>query len=321
VKITGRVTDERGSPIAGAKVGIFLGETDIAGLTSAENGRFEFSTATEYPSQALKAVVVREGFKTLKQEIRPGEDADLILTPEVRVPDVINKPYADAVVELSEKNLRAVESKTNGGPPWNTVISQSPMPGQFVNPGTTVTLTVHGSQAKTFPWWIVIIVLVLVGGGVITWTVAERAQREAEVKASVSAFLARERERREAAERAAAAGADFKGGWRNINSSTGGITRVVITNENDRFAIHAWGRCHPTDCDWGIAPAKVEPQGTSQPVTSLSAVWNQGFVQRFMTVTLFRGAQPRLKIRTASHYTDNSGRPENQMEEDFEKGG
>jgi hypothetical protein len=436
VRIAGRVTDESGNPIAGANLEIFADETNITGLTSAKDGRFEFSTDTDYTRRSLKAVATKEGFRTLKREIRPGEDADLVLTPEVRVPNVLNRPYADAVAELSKQNLRAVESKSKGGRPWNTVISQSPPPGQLVNPGTTVMLTVHG-QAERFPWWIVMIVLavLLVGGGVITWTVAERiraerAQKEAEVEQKRKDDLAKaeaeqkrqdnlakaeaeqkrkddqakaeaeqkrkddlakaeaeqkrkddlakaeaeqkrkddqakaeaeqkrkddqakaeaeqkrkddlakaeaeqkrqddqakaeaEQKRKddqakaEADRRAAATGADFVGGWRNINSSTRGMTLVVITNENERFAIHAWARCHPTDCDWGIVPASVGPHGTSQ----LFAVWNQGFVQRFMTVTLFRGAQPRLKIRTASHYTDNSGRPDNQMEEDFERGG
>jgi hypothetical protein len=78
VKITGRVTDENGNSIAGANLKIFVGETNIAGLTSAEDGRFEFSTETDYAGHRLKAVVTKEGFERLSEEIRPGVDAELL---------------------------------------------------------------------------------------------------------------------------------------------------------------------------------------------------------------------------------------------------
>jgi hypothetical protein len=43
-----------------------------------------------------------------------------------------------------------------------------------VNPQTT--LTVHGPQAKWFPWSIAVVLLLVlfIAGGVITWTVADR---------------------------------------------------------------------------------------------------------------------------------------------------
>jgi hypothetical protein len=44
----------------------------------------------------------QRGIRELETRDTPsGEGADLILTPEVRVPNVLNRPYADAVAELS----------------------------------------------------------------------------------------------------------------------------------------------------------------------------------------------------------------------------
>jgi hypothetical protein len=45
--------------------------------------------------------------------------------------------------------------------------------------------------------------------------------------------------------------ADLLGEWHNIDSSTPGLTRVVITENGSEVALHAWGKCHPEDCDWG----------------------------------------------------------------------
>ena len=40
----------------------------------------------------------------------------------------------------------------------------------------------------------------------------------------------------------------FAGTFVNEDPNTGGITRLIL-DEND--TINVWGRCHPTDCNWG----------------------------------------------------------------------
>lgn len=70
----------------------------------------------------------------------------------------------------------------------------------------------------------------------------------------------------------------FQGNWKNINASTNAMTRVDTTftcNDTvlcDQFGncttpgaahtVNAWGKCHPTDCDWG-----------SRAATSVSGGW------------------------------------------------
>jgi hypothetical protein len=47
----------------------------------------------------------------------------------------------------------------------------------------------------------------------------------------------------------------FVGKWKNVNSNTGGVTTLEISLSGDKVKVHAWGRCHPTDCDWGTVDA------------------------------------------------------------------
>lgn len=59
---------------------------------------------------------------------------------------------------------------------------------------------------------------------------------------------------------------DQHGTWRNINANTNSITRVNVRNEcsdvrlcdvngnctwNGGYFVRLYGKCHPTDCDWG----------------------------------------------------------------------
>ena len=47
----------------------------------------------------------------------------------------------------------------------------------------------------------------------------------------------------------------FAGDWTNVDSNTGGITTLSIGISGGSANVHAWGKCHPTDCDWGTVPA------------------------------------------------------------------
>ena len=43
----------------------------------------------------------------------------------------------------------------------------------------------------------------------------------------------------------------FSGTWVNDDPNTGGITRILIAASGSDLAVHPYGKCHPTDCDWG----------------------------------------------------------------------
>jgi len=48
---------------------------------------------------------------------------------------------------------------------------------------------------------------------------------------------------------------NFVGSWVNDDENTSGMTRVTIEISDSIINLHGYGKCHPTDCDWGITIA------------------------------------------------------------------
>jgi hypothetical protein len=42
----------------------------------------------------------------------------------------------------------------------------------------------------------------------------------------------------------------FAGSWNNVDPNTSGITKLEIVVSGTSAQVHAWGKCHPSDCDW-----------------------------------------------------------------------
>jgi hypothetical protein len=84
----------------------------------------------------------------------------------------------------------------------------------------------------------------------------------------------------------------LQGNWHNIDPNAGGLARVDVAftcndqricDENghctgpDIFhTMHPYGRCHPTDCDWG------ERRATNQSDGWIEANFDFGFVNEFV---------------------------------------
>jgi hypothetical protein len=98
--------------------------------------------------------------------------------------------------------------------------------------------------------------------------------------------------------------ADFQGDWTNRNSSTRGITRITISQALDKAIVHAWGACHPEDCNWGTA----ETAASNAERGILQVEWNPGFATKQATLTIGEG--DRLEVRIKTHFSDKSGRPD-----------
>ncbi|NTW52550.1 MAG: hypothetical protein HGB22_08180 [Chlorobiaceae bacterium] len=102
----------------------------------------------------------------------------------------------------------------------------------------------------------------------------------------------------------------FTGSWKNTDPNTSGITTLVISGNGNALQLHAWGKCHPQDCDWGEVPAYAYAPGVSAPIEpaarAVSALFTTGFSQTLVIV------QPEgnnaIRATTYTRFTDGSRR-------------
>jgi hypothetical protein len=91
---------------------------------------------------------------------------------------------------------------------------------------------------------------------------------------------------------------DFVGDWYNVDSNTRSITRILISQEGTSAYVHAYGKCHPIDCDWGTVGAQLSG-------SSLIAGYKFSFKVTRMTMTL---SGNRLRVFSTNRFTDGSNR-------------
>ena len=99
---------------------------------------------------------------------------------------------------------------------------------------------------------------------------------------------------------------DVEGEWVAVSPRTRGITRVVITTENEGHFVEAWGRCHPQDCVWGRAV--FTPVATSVDDRTFKggfANWEPGFASKYVLFSLDRRM---LRVETVTVFRDRSKR-------------
>jgi hypothetical protein len=94
---------------------------------------------------------------------------------------------------------------------------------------------------------------------------------------------------------------DFVGVWVNADSNTGGMTRLEIQKVDDEtVSLHGFGKCHPTDCDWGEITVPFTP-----PV--LEGTWDFGF--KTSTITVEKTGD-RLAVEIFDDYAEGDSRPD-----------
>jgi hypothetical protein len=106
----------------------------------------------------------------------------------------------------------------------------------------------------------------------------------------------------------------FTGTWVNTDTNTRGITKLVITTsptpaDDPHITVHAWGKCHPSDCDWGAVVGHAYcPTVSSNMVTTaraIVAVFTTSFSQ---TTLVIKRSGTRLTVQSFTRFTDNSNR-------------
>jgi len=99
---------------------------------------------------------------------------------------------------------------------------------------------------------------------------------------------------------------DFRGTWRNVDPETRGISSLVVRREGDDLTVQAWGKCHPTDCDWGVVPFRLIGDSTRDITFDYAfAKWEFDFAATYLTMKM-RGDQ--LVAETITVFSDNSNR-------------
>jgi hypothetical protein len=108
------------------------------------------------------------------------------------------------------------------------------------------------------------------------------------------------------------------GTWVNVNSSTRGIVKLVITHTSNGMKVHAWGACTPTPCDWGTKKGlPYSSDKSSSAGKAFTAVFKDDVARD--TVTGVLKANGRLAVNDFEHYVDNSGRYDHLNQDTFKK--
>ena len=99
----------------------------------------------------------------------------------------------------------------------------------------------------------------------------------------------------------------FVGNFVAEDPNTRGITRLVLLADDQ---INIWGRCHPTDCDWGTeytftyGPAvEADPKASAD---TLMAVYEPGFATKVVIITPL--SDDRLRVEVFTSFNDRSRR-------------
>ncbi len=82
--------------------------------------------------------------------------------------------------------------------------------------------------------------------------------------------------------------AQYVATWLNDDSGTSGITRIIISRSGQTLFIHPYGKCHPTDCDWGTRSGSFN--GEPFVITFPGPPSSQ------LTITLNNNAGTQLKV-------------------------
>ncbi|HOT05981.1 MAG: hypothetical protein A4E45_02304 [Methanosaeta sp. PtaB.Bin039] len=114
--------------------------------------------------------------------------------------------------------------------------------------------------------------------------------------------------------------AQFQGIWVNTDAGTSGITKIKIDVSGTKVAVQAWGKCHPTDCDWGTVRAMAFAPSVDSDLAStanaIKAIFPEDFKETTLVLTISRNI---LRVVSLNVFTDSSGRTNYAAEYTFRK--
>ncbi|HEY6350683.1 MAG TPA: hypothetical protein VI636_14865 [Candidatus Angelobacter sp.] len=105
------------------------------------------------------------------------------------------------------------------------------------------------------------------------------------------------------------------GSWINFDRNTRGIIRIVLTGDDQKLRVHAFGACSPESCDWGTVPAAAFAESASaSEAVGFRAFYNFGFLGTMLAAYLNKRL---LVIDAYNQFKDGSGRSEYFLRDHF----
>ena len=96
------------------------------------------------------------------------------------------------------------------------------------------------------------------------------------------------------------------GTWINTDKATGGIAKLILSQEGNSFFVQAFGACAPSPCDWGRVEGRVYSLGVSlQAGAAFEALYDFGFMETFLAAYLNKRI---LVVDSYNTFKDGSGR-------------
>ncbi|NLI75883.1 MAG: hypothetical protein GX442_05500 [Candidatus Riflebacteria bacterium] len=100
------------------------------------------------------------------------------------------------------------------------------------------------------------------------------------------------------------------GNWKNTEPLTRGLPLVEIAAKGHILTVHAWGKGHPVDLDWGTVEAVAYAEKVESPLPkeaiAISAVFKTSYSETILIIRPIEGNQ--LKVENLTRFTDDSGR-------------
>jgi len=95
------------------------------------------------------------------------------------------------------------------------------------------------------------------------------------------------------------------GTWINVDPD-GGLVKLIISQTEGRFQVQGFGKCHPTDCDWGKTSLDFLGTDVSDKTPDSGiATWNFGFMDSTLHIVK---NNDQLLAQIYNVFKDNSGR-------------
>ena len=108
---------------------------------------------------------------------------------------------------------------------------------------------------------------------------------------------------------------DINGNWFNPDPHTRGLVKIEIKGR----AIHPYGTCSPSPCDWGVMEAKPFSAGVDSQETSALLARRKTDIEED-EIILSLEPDGRLRVEVLTQFTDRSSRTDFRIVDCFVRG-